>query len=447
VEQVPQTKYAKTPDGIHVAYQVIGTGPVDLVLINGWMAHVEAQWEEWRFAHVLRRLAAFSRLIVFDKRGVGMSDPAPIADLPSIEQWAQDVIAVMDAASSERAVIFGTGSGGAMAVVFAATYPERTSALVLANAFSRFTRAPDYAEGAPPGPVDGYLRRQDELWGTGALYQVLLPSTAGDDHLREWLGRYERLSASPGTAAAMARMLFGVDVRPALPIIAVPTLVLHSRDLEPVRVGHGRYLAAHIPGARYVELPGIDAELFGPDSDPILDEVEEFVTGVRRGPDANRVLATVLFTDVVGSTETSALLGDKRWLELLNAHDTAVRRQLERFRGKEVKNTGDGILATFDGPARAIHCATSIRDAVRGLGLAVRAGLHTGEIELRHEDIAGIAVHIAQRVCALSESGEILVSETVPGLVAGSGIEFEDRGKHQLKGVPGRWGVLRVADS
>ncbi len=445
VETVRHTRYAKTPDGFHIAFQVVGDGPVDIVFIPGWLSHVEALWDDPLLAHSLRRLASFSRLIVFDKRGVGLSDPVQLADLPSVEQWAEDVVAVMDAAASKQAVIFGTHQGGVMALVFAATFPSRTSALVLVNTFARLARAPDYPPGIPQDLLDEWMGRRDADWGvkTGDT-RSFNPSLVDDERSRESALRYERLCASPGTAMAMRRMVFSLDVRAVLPVISAPTLVLHRVDASEFRVGHGRYLADHIPTAKYVELPGADSTFFVGDADALLDEVEEFVTGTRSAPDPDRVLTTVLFTDVASSTEHSASVGDRRWRDLLDAHDALAGRQLARYGGRIVKTTGDGLLAAFDGPARAIKCACAIRDALRALGLVVRAGIHTGEVEVRGTDLAGIAVHLAYRVQAKAAPGEVVVSRTVVDLVAGSGIEFDDRGEHELKGIPGKWRLFTV---
>jgi class 3 adenylate cyclase len=443
VSEVPETQYAKTIDGVHIAYQELGEGPIDLVFMSTWFSHVDVQWEQPALARFLRRLASFSRLILFDKRGTGSSDPVSLPLRPTLEAWMADISAVMAASGSARSALWGDSSGGMLAALFAATYPDRTAALVLSHTIARGERAPDY----PSGILDRISPEDIEAtWGTesGLDVELSAPSVAADRGFRTWWARYQRLSVSPAVAAATWAMFRGVDVRDALPVIRVPTLVLHRRDNRWLPVGHGQYIAEHIGGAKYVELDGADQWPFLGDSDSLVDEAQEFLTGSRGGPETDRVLATVLFTDIVGSTDRAAHLGDRKWRDLLDAHDQATRRQLERYRGREIKTTGDGFAATFDGPGRAIQCACAIRDAVRALGLDLRAGLHTGEIELRGEDVAGIAVHIGARVAAHADGGEVLVSETVPRLVTGSGIEFADRGEHELKGVPGQWRLFSV---
>jgi class 3 adenylate cyclase len=445
--EIPKTQYARGGDGLHIAYQMLGDGPVDLIFIPGWYSHVESQWDEPLYAHFLRRLATFTRLITFDKRGVGLSDPVPITQLPTIEEWSEDLLTVMDAVGSRHAVIFGATNGaGALAMVFAATHPGRISGLVLFNTFARLARAENYPAGIPQHVLDQWREHRDVEFGSEPDLLLFNPSLASNERVRRWVARHERLAASPGTAMAMRRMVFDLDVRTALPVITTPTLVLHRAGCAEFRVGHGRYLASNIAGARYVELPGVDSWFFAGDADRLLDEIEEFATGVRRVHEPDRVLATVLFTDVVDSTAQTAALGDRRWRELLDAHDERVRVQLSHYRGREIRTTGDGLLATFDGPARAIRSACGIRKSVRDLGLDVRAGLHTGELDARGNELSGIAVHIAQRVEASAAPGEVLVSRTVVDLVAGSGIEFEDRGEHELKGVPGNWRLFAVKD-
>jgi class 3 adenylate cyclase/pimeloyl-ACP methyl ester carboxylesterase len=432
----PETRYAKSGD-VHIAYQVVESGPTDLVLVPGFISHIEEWWEEPLSARFLERLASFSRLILFDKRGTGLSDRE--AGVPTLEQRMDDVRAVLAAAGSERAAVLGVSEGGAMSALFAATYPERTAALVLYGTFAEF------CSWVPtPEHLEHFLHAIDEGWGTGRSLPHFAPSVADDSRFRRWWARYERLGASPGAAMALMRMNSEIDVRHVLPAIRVPTLVLHRTGDVTVDVEAGRYQAAHIPGATYVELPGVDHLPFVGDAEAVLDEIEEFLTGARPVAEPDRVLATVLFTDVVGSTELAARLGDRRWRDLLDAHHAAVRRQLARFRGREVKTVGDGFLATFDGPARAIRCADAIRASVRTLGLEVRAGLHTGEVELIGDDVGGIAIHVGARVAALAGPGEVLVSSTVKDLVAGSGLRFEDRGTHRLKGVPEGWRLFAV---
>ena len=432
----PETRYAKSGD-VHIAYQVVGAGLIDLVLVPGFVSHVEGWWEEPLCARFLERLASFSRLILFDKRGTGLSDRE--AGVPTLEQRMDDVRAVMAAAGSERAAVLGISEGGAMSALFAATYPERTAALVLYGTFAEFR-----SWVPTPQQFEHFLHAIDETWGTGQSLPRFAPSVADDPRIRRWWARFERAGASPGAAMALMRMNSEIDVRHVLPAIRVPTLVLHRTGDVTVDVEAGRYQAAHIPGAKYVELSGVDHLLFVGDSEATLDEIEEFLTGVRPVAEPDRVLATVLFTDIVGSTKLAARLGDRRWRDLLDAHHAAVRRELARVRGREVKTAGDGFLATFDGPARAIRCAGAISATVRTLGIEVRAGLHTGEIELIGEDVGGIAVHVGARVAALAGPGEVLVSSTVKDLVAGSGLRFEDRGVRHLEGIPEEWRLFAL---
>ena len=439
----PETHYTRGKEG-HVGYQVVGDGPVDLVFIPSWLTCIDGMWEEPTLAGFLRRLGTFSRVLCFDKRGTGVSDPVPLAAIPTLEQWNDDVSAVMDAVGTRRAALVGVAEGGPMALLFAATYPERTSALVLVDTFARLLRDVDYGCGYPADRVPQFLARFEELWGTPPFVDFMAPSVAHDERFRRWYARYERLAMGPGAATAMYATMFEIDVRHVLPAIRVPTLVLHRGGDRHVRVGHGRYLAAHIPGAKYVELPGEDNLFHVGDTETMLGEIEEFLTGVRSQAEADRILATVLFTDIVNSTERVATLGDRRWRDLLEGHQSLVRQELARFRGREVKTLGDGFLATFDGPARAIRCACAIRDGVRGLGIEIRAGLHTGECERIGEDVGGIAVHIGARVVASATPGEVLVSSTVKDLVAGSGLQFVDHGTHNLSGVPGEWRLFAV---
>ena len=429
---VPQTRYAKSGE-LNIAYQVVGEGPLDLVYVPGWISNVELMWEEPAHAHVLGRLATFSRLILFDKRGTGLSDPVPLDRLPTLEQRMDDVRAVMDAVGCEQAAIFGFSEGGVMSVLFAATYPQRTSALALYGTFAKRVWSPDYPWAPTPEARKRELEDLERSWAERMDLDQLAPSES--DAFKERLASYFRRSASPGAAIALLRMNTQHDIRHVLPSIRVPTLVLQRIDDRDVKVEEGRWIAKQIPGAKYVELPGDSHTLWGGNTDAIVDELQEFLTGVRRGPEPDRVLATVLFTDIVGSTQKAVELGDRRWRQLLAGHDATVRRQLERFRGHEVDTAGDGFFATFDGPARAVRCATAIRDGVGALGLEIRAGVHTGECELDGDKVRGIAVHTGARVAALAQPGEVLVSATVRDLVSGSGIEFEDRGEHTLKGV------------
>jgi pimeloyl-ACP methyl ester carboxylesterase len=437
------TRYAKT-GGVHIAYQVLGTGPPDLAVFLGWLTHVEALWGDRAMERFLDRLSSFSRIVLFDKRGVGLSDPIPASAPPTLEQWMDDVEAVLDEVGSMRASLLGHGTGGQMAMVYAATHPDRVSSLVLANTYARLFWAQDYPWGIPTEFKESTVSRQEQSWGTPAQLRLYAPSVANDERARDWWAQYQRLAASPGTAVVLQRVINELDTRSVLPSIRVPTLVLHRVGNRLVRVEHARYLADHIAGARYVELEGDDHWIWTGGADALLDEIQEFLTGSRVAAEPDRVLATVLFTDIVGSTVRAAELGDRGWREVLDAHDDTVRKQLERFRGREVKRTGDGFLATFDGPARAIQCANAMRAAIHRLGIQIRIGLHTGEIELRGTDVAGIAVHIAARVAAVADPGEVLVSSTVRDLVVGSNLEFTDRGVRALKGVPGEWRLLAV---
>jgi pimeloyl-ACP methyl ester carboxylesterase len=439
----PEIRYAKT-EGVHIAYQVLGDGPPDLVVFLGWLTHAEALWRDRAMEQFLRRLSSFSRIVLFDKRGIGLSDPVPASAPPTLEQWMDDVEAVLNAIGSPRVSLLGHGTGGQMAMVYAATHPERVASLVLANTYARLFWAHDYPWGIPVEVKEATVARQEHAWGTPMQIKLYAPSVAGDDRVREWWAQYQRLAASPGTAVVLQRVINELDTRSVLPLIRLPTLILHRVGNKLVQVEHARYLADHIAGARYVELEGDDHWIWTGGAEILLDEVQEFLTGSRVAAQPDRVLATVLFTDIVGSTERAAQIGDRRWRDALDAHDDAVRKQLKRFRGREIKRTGDGFLATFDGPARAIQCANAVHEATQRLGIPIRAGLHTGEIELRGSDVAGIAVHIAARVAALANAGEVLVSSTVRDLVVGSNLEFADRGVRTLKGVPGEWQLLAV---
>ena len=424
----PETRYTKSGD-VNIAYQVIGTGPFDLIWIPPGNSNVELQWEFPDYARFSARLSSFCRLICFDKRGTGLSDRG--FGIASLEQRIDDVRAVMDAAGSQRAALFGQCEGGSMSVLFAATHPERTRGLVLFAAM-----AYNHARLWPAKQRQARLDQIERDWGTGASLRQLAPSKSSDDGFRRIWARFERQSASPGAAVSLTRMNREIDVRPILPAIRVPSLVLHRTGDPMVPVDDSRYLAEHIPGAKYVELPGADHLPYTGDGERVVDEVEEFLTGSRTSQaEPDRVLATVLFTDIVDSTRRAAELGDRQWRALLDRHDQMVREQLARFRGREVKNLGDGFLTTFDGPARAIRCAAAIAESVKPLGIDLRSGLHTGEIELKRDDIGGIAVHIAARVANLAQPGERLVSSTVRDLVAGSGLRFQDRGLHALRGL------------
>ncbi|HET6810155.1 MAG TPA: adenylate/guanylate cyclase domain-containing protein [Acidimicrobiales bacterium] len=440
---VPETRYALAGD-LHIAYQALGDGPIDLVFVAGFTSHCEHQWLEPALARSLRRMASFSRLIWVDKRGTGLSDPVPVSDPPTLEQRMEDLTAVLDALGSEQAALFGASDGGQMCALFAATYPERVSALALYGTWARLAEAPDYPVGTPREDVEAIVEMGRTGWGQAAVLPILAPSMADDERFRSWWAQWERLSASPGMAAALLRVAFEGDTRGVLSSITAPTLVMHRKGDRFIDVEHGRYLADHLPGARYVELEGDDHPHFVGDTESVMDELEEFLTGCRGHREPDRMLATVLFTDIVGSTERAAAIGDRRWRDLLEAHHSVVRGELDRFHGQEIDTAGDGFLAAFDGPARAIRCAEEITAAVRRLGLEVRAGVHTGEVERREGGIGGIAVHIGARVAALAGPGEVLVSRTVKDLVVGSGIRFEERGTHQLKGVPDQWQLFAV---
>jgi pimeloyl-ACP methyl ester carboxylesterase len=437
----PKTRYAKSGD-VHIAYQVVGDASRDLVLVPGWVSHVEHLWDEPAVARFLTRLSSFSRLILMDRRGTGLSDP--VASLPTLEERMEDLRAVMDAAGSQKAALFGISEGGPMTSLFAATYPDRTTGLVLYGTFARGTADPEYPWRPTSEQIQRALNRMEAEWGTGVSARAFAPSLRQDAAQMEAWGRIERLSVSPGGMRMLIQMAMDADVRSVLPAIRVPTLVLHRTGDRVTRVEGARYIADRIPGARYVELPGDDHYPWIGDQDALLDEVEEFLTGVRPVPEPDRMLATVLFTDIVGSSERAAELGDRAWGDLLERYYAIARREKDRFKGREVSTAGDGYFAAFDGPARAVRCACAIRDAVRALGIEIRAGLHTGECEVKGEKIGGIAVHIGARVAAAAGPGEVLVSSTVKDLVAGSGLRFADRGTRVLKGVPGEWRLYAV---
>jgi class 3 adenylate cyclase len=439
---MPKTRYAHNGD-VSIAYQVVGDGPVDLIFVPGFVSHLEIAWEEEMFARPLRRMASFARLILYDKREQGLSDR--LGRPPTLEQSMEDLRSVLDAAGSERAALFGISEGGPMSILLAATYPQRVSHLALYGTYARFTRTDDYPQGLPDRVFDDWRRLITNEWHEAPAMAALAPSLVGNAQAARSWGRFIRAGTSPGGAIALLELYRDMDVREALPLISQPTLILNRADDEAVRPSAGRYLADHVPGARYVEVPGVDHAFPVGDTDVILDEVEEFVTGERQAPRPERVLSTVLFTDIVGSTERAATLGDSRWRELLDRHDDLVRRQIERHQGRPVKSTGDGFLATFSGPGRGIDAARTIADEVQRLGIEIRAGLHTGELELRNGDVGGMAVHIGARVAAQADAGEVLVSSTVKDLVVGSGIEFDDRGPAELKGVPGEWRLFAVA--
>jgi class 3 adenylate cyclase/alpha-beta hydrolase superfamily lysophospholipase len=438
------TEYARSPDGANIAFQVHGEGPVDLVFVPGFVSHVELIWDEPAIARLLRRLASFSRLIVFDKRGQGLSDR--LGRPPTLEESMDDLGAVMDAAGSERAAIFGISEGGPMSVLFAATHPERVSALVLYGTFARMLKAPDFPEGVGEERFEDWTRLVHEEWGGPVGVDLWAPSELGNAEFERWWSRLLRQGTSPAGATDLMELYREIDVRRALPAISAPTLVLHRAEDRMIPARQGKYIAAHIPGARYVELPGEDHLPTVGNQAAVTDEIEELLVGSRGAHGAERALATILFTDIVGSTETAARLGDRRWRDLLERHDATVRHELAVHRGNEVKTMGDGFLATFDGPARAIRCAAAIHAGLRRSGVEVRSGIHSGEVELIGEDVGGMAVNIGARVGALAGPGEVLVSSTVRELVVGSGIEFAERGVHQLKGAPDEWRLFAVLD-
>ena len=439
----PSTRYARSHDGANIAFQVHGEGALDLVFVPGFVSHVELIWEEPAIARFLRRLASFSRLIVFDKRGQGLSDR--LGRPPTLEESMDDVGAVMDAAGSERAAIFAISEGGPMAALFSATYPERVASLVLYGTFARMLRAADFPEGVPIERFDEWTRLVREEWGGAVTVDLWAPSEVGNPEFERWWGRLLRQGASPSGALELMKLYREIDVRAALPAIGAPALVLHRAGDRLMPARQGRALAELIPGARFAELPGPDHLPTVGDQDDLLDEVEEFLVGSRGAHGVERALATILFTDIVGSTETAARLGDRRWRDLLEHHDATVRRELALYRGREVKTMGDGFLATFDGPARAIRCATAIGAELERSGVEIRSGIHSGEVETIGGDVGGMAVNIGARVGALAGPGEVLVSSTVRELVVGSGIEFEERGTHHLKGAPGEWRLFAVA--
>ena len=433
------THYARSGD-LRIAYQVVGDGPFDMVFVPGFISNLDLYWDEPNMAHFLSRLGSFSRLILFDKRGTGLSDR--LGNLPTLEERMDDVRAVMDAVGSSKAALFGISEGGAMSMLFAATYPERTQALILYGTYADF-----HTWVLPHERFELFLEKIDRTWGQGESLTAFAPTKVGDERFRQWWARFERLGASPSAVIALMRMNSQIDVRHILPTIRVPTLVLHRTGDTRVNVEGGRYLAANIPGATYVEFSGIDHVLWATDASPVADEIEEFLTGTHAESEPDRVLATVLFTDIVDSTGRAEEMGDRAWRVLLDQHDRIVRSEIGRFRGQEIKTLGDGFLATFDGPARAVRCAGAIIEAVHGLGLHVRCGVHTGEVEMMGDDIGGIAVHIASRIAALADGREVLVSRTVRDLVAGSNLHLEDRGAFALKGLSERMPLFAAVGS
>jgi pimeloyl-ACP methyl ester carboxylesterase/DNA-binding winged helix-turn-helix (wHTH) protein len=443
IHRAPETRYARSGD-VNIAYQVIGDAPLDLVFVMGWVSHLEYFWEEPSFARFLTRLASFSRLILFDKRGTGLSDRVPNNELPTLEQRMDDVRAVMEAVGSERAALCGVSEGGPMCSLFAATYPEKTSALVMIGTYAKRISDEDYPWAPTAEQRQKFYELMQREWGGPVGIDERAPSVADDAHFREWWATYLRMGASPGAALALTKMNAEIDVRHVLPSIRIPTLVIHREGDLCLKVEEGRYVASQIPGSKYVELPGVDHLPFVGDQDALLDEVEEFLTGVRHAPEYDRVLATVLFTRIVDSAAQAEQFGERRWRDLLERHQAHVRRELELFKGREIEMVGDGLLATFDGPARAIRCACAISDSAARLGIKVKAGLHTGECDVMEDKVGGIAVEIGAQVAARAAIGEVLVSNTVKDLVAGSGISFEDRGAHILTDIPGEWRLFAV---
>lgn len=433
----PETRYAKSGD-VHIAYQKFGEGSVNLVIFPFFVSNVEHFWEDPDIARWLLRVGTFANVVMFDKRGTGMSDR--VSEAPGMDQRMDDLRAVMDAAGFDKAALLGLSEGGPLSCLFAATYPDRCQGLILYGSFAEFKSWFPSEEA-----LAGFLGYVENHWGSGGALPIFVPSRANDPASQQFFARFERLGGSPASVIAYMRLNSQIDVRDILPTIRVPTLVIHRTGDMTINVEGGRYLATHIPGARFVELPGSDhPPMLGENANEIADLVEEFLTGTKGHVEIDRVLATVLFTDIVGSTEKAVALGDSRWRDLLDRHHKIVQKNLARFRGTEIKSTGDGMLATFDGPARAVRCARAIVDEVGQLGIEIRAGLHTGECEMMGHDIGGIAVHIGARVAALAGASEVLVSSTVKDLVAGSGMQFSDRGLHVLKGVPGDWRIYAV---
>lgn len=435
---IQNTQYARAGE-LSIAYAVGGEGPVDVVVIPNWTTHLEASLDHPLVARYIHRLESFARLIRFDLPGTGMSDPVALDELPTMEEWRDWVRVVMDAARSRRAVLLASDAAGAVAIPFAATYPDRAAGLVLIDTWARLYRDEGYPFGFPERTRESGLAWWMEGWGTGRQLELTAPALADDPHEREAVGRLERFSTSPGVARAFFRMVAELDVREILPAVRVPTLVLHRAGDRYIRVEHGRHLADRIPGARYVELPGEDHFPFYGDTEPVVSEIRSFLMTLPEPGEIDRMLATILVTDIVGSTRRATELGDKRWRELLDRHDELVRAELARYRGQVIRSTGDGVLAMFDGAARAVRCAAAIRAALLPHDLHIRAGLHTGEVELRDGGPDGIAVHIAARVGELAQSDEVLVSQTVKDLTVGADLTFEPRGSHPLKGVPGDW--------
>jgi class 3 adenylate cyclase len=446
VVAIPETRYTRGESG-YLGYQVFGDGP-PILFLTSWLQNLDAMWDEPTIAHFFGRLASFGRVVCVDKRGSGVSDPIALSHVPTVEQWGDDALAALDAAGVQRAAVIGDGEGGPMAVQLAASHPDRVSALILVNSFARWRRADDYPIGMPDETVDRLVDRYEQNWGvTAEILDLTAPSVAHDRRIRDWYRKYQRLCMPRGAATALYRWVMDVDVRSVLPSVQVPTLVLVREDARHHRAAFGRFLAEAIPGATLIELPGADTYPFNlGDVDPLLDEIQRFLTGTDAVPALDRVLATIVFTDIVGSTDRAASLGDAGWLELLRRHDEVVRDTVKRYRGRTVNHTGDGFVSVFDGPARAVTCAARLVEALEPLGLEIRVGVHTGEVELTGDQVGGLAVHVAARVQALAAASQILVSSTVKDLVVGSGIDFDARGDHALKGVPGSWRLYEAVE-
>lgn len=442
--RIPETRYTRSGD-VNIAYQTVGEGPIDLLYSGGWITNVELGWEQAHIVRFYERLASFSRLILFDKRGTGLSDRVPDERLPTLEERTDDIRAVLDAAGSERAAVFGSSEGGSMCVLFAATYPARTRALITHGIFAKRRRSPDYPWAPTTTDREAWLAELAARWGGDVDLSTIAPSVAGDPVVKAWFSRFARLSVSPSAAVALGRMNTDIDIRAVLPTIRVLTLMFHAVGDADARIEEGRWIAGRIPGARLIELDGNDHIPFFANADKVADEVQRFLTGAPPPVEPDRFLATVLFTDIVEGTKRAAELGDRRWGELLERHHRLVREELVRHRGVEQDTAGDGFYATFDGPARAVRCALAVRDRVRELGIEIRAGVHTGECEVIAAKVGGLAAMIGARVRELARPGEVLASSTVRDLVPGSGLRFEERGSHRLKGIPGEWRVFAAA--
>ena len=441
---IPETRYTKAGN-INIAYQVVGDGPIDIVLVPGWISNIDVFWEDPAMVRFLNRLASFSRLILFDKRGTGLSDR--VTDTPMLEERMEDVNAVLDAVGSKEAVLAGYSEAGTMVALFAATYPERTHSIIMIGSFARRIRTDDYPFGAAPESYQAFIKEIESNWGGPVGMEARVPSKVHDEQFKSWWSKFLRMGASPSTAGAITRMNMEVDVRTILPSIKVPALIIHADGDLVIGLDHGKYLAENIPNARLVVVRTDDHIPWIGAPNKILAEIEEFVTGDRTTREVQRVLSTLMFTDIVDSTQKATNLGDQQWADLLASHDQAIRHELSIYRGKEIDTAGDSFFASFDGPARALHCANAISQSVKKIGLSVRIGVHIGECELRGNTLAGIAVHIASRISALAAADQILVSRTVKDLVAGSGISFNDFGSHQLKGVPDPWQLYEVANA